>query len=167
MAKSKRKNKKKTAAIRYGDFATPERKQHFGEIKTEVVYGPNGMALFKRDRAMITCQLDMWKRREKMSDSLFDAAWIYRAAFLFHVFGIKTDDHASSGRADEISKLNAKIHSERLLAEAHKVLSPAQAAAVRAICGMDEPAKTSDRFELLLRGLVVLAKLWRTDKGSN
>jgi hypothetical protein len=159
--KAKRKYKKKALPNGVGLFATPERKGKFGNIKTEVVYGPNGISLHKRDRAMITCQLDIYKHREQIPDPLFDAAWTYRAAFLFHVLGIKIDDMAQGGRSDEISKRNAKIHSERILAEAHEVLTESQAAVVRAICGMDECAGNTYRFETFLRGCANMAKRWK------
>jgi hypothetical protein len=159
--KAKRKYKKKALPNASGLFATAERRGKFGNIKTEAVYGPNGIALFKRDRAMITCQLDVYKYREQIPDPLYEAAWKYRCAFLFHVLGIKIDDMANSGRTDEISKRNAKIHSERVLAEAHEVLSDAQAAVVRAICGMDECAGNTYRYETFLRGCERMAKRWK------
>src|SRR5579872_5560293 len=96
--KAKRKYKKKALPNTSGLFATAERRGKFGSIKTEAVYGPNGIALFKRDRAMITCQLDVYKYREQIDDPLYEAAWKYRCAFLFHVLGIKIDDMAGSGR---------------------------------------------------------------------
>lgn len=163
MAKSKRKYKKKALPARFGELATLERRRQLGGVVTEVIDRDlRGGVLLKRHKAVCECQLDVYKYRETISESEYDAGMIYRDAFQYYVLGVKTKDRASGGRGDvEMAMINIPM-SKKLLDQAHAVLTQSESAVVRAVCGLDDCAGNSYRLQLLQRGLERLSGLWKT-----
>lgn len=162
-AKAKRKQKKKALPARVGELATVERCRQLGGVITEVVDRDlRGNPILRRHKAKIECHLDLCLLREWISIPEYDAGMIYRKAYLRYVRRVKTDDDTQGGRADAEMAMLSIPHSKKLLDQAHGVLSPAQWRMVEAICGMDDTAGNSSRFETFRLGLEKLVDLWKT-----
>jgi hypothetical protein len=162
MAKSKRKYKKKALPARFGELATLERRRQLGGVTTEVIDRDlRGGVLLKRHTAVCECQLDVYKFREQLTDKEYDAGLIYRRAFMRYVLGIQVDDKVQGGRSDAEMAMLSIPHSKKLLDQAHAVLSQPQSTVVRAICGLDDSAGNTYRFETFRRGLEKLVDIWK------
>lgn len=162
--KPKRKYKKKALPARVGEFATVERCRQLGGMITEVVDRDlRGNPIFKRHKAKIECHLDIYLYREQLSLAEYDAGMIFRKAYMRYVLGIKVEDDVQGGRADAEMAMLAVPHSKKLLDQAHEVLSQPQWMVIEAICGLDDTAGNSYRFETFRRGLEKLVDLWKTN----
>ena len=161
--KAKRKYKKKALPARIGELATVERCRQLGGVITEVVDRDlRGSPILKRHKAKIECHLDICLLREWISIPEYDAAMIFRKAYLRYVRGVKVDDDVQGGRADAEMAMLAVPHSKKLLDQAHAVLSQPQWRMVETICGLDDTAGNSSRFETFRLGLTKLVDLWKT-----
>ena len=122
-----------------------------------------GNPILKRDKAVIECHLDIYKYREQLSIPEYDAGMIFRKAYLRFVLRVKVEDDVQGGRSDVEMAMLSIPYSQKLLKEAHGVLSQPQWQVVEAICGLDDTAGNSYRFETFRRGLEKLVDLWKTD----
>ena len=162
--KAKRKYKKKALPARCGDRATAERRRQLGGIIAEVVDRDlRGNPVIRRDRAVIECHLDIYKYREMISIPEHEAGTIFRKAYQRYVLRIKVDDDVQGGRADAEMAMLSIPASKKLLDQAHAALSLPQWMMVEAICGLDDTAGGTSRFETFRRGLEVLVDLWKTN----
>ena len=162
--KAKHKNKKKVLPARVGELATMERCRQLGGVITEVVDRDlRGSPILKRHKAKIECHLDICLIREWISIPEYDAAMIFRKAYLRYVLGVKVEDNVQGGRADAEMAMLAVPHSKKILDQAHGVLSQPQWMMVEAICGMDDTAGSGNRFITFRRGLEKLVDLWKTN----
>ena len=135
-----------------------------GGIVTEVVDRDlRGNPIIKRDRSVIECHLDIYKYRELIDIPQHDAGTIFRKADQRYVLRIKVEDDVQGGRADVEMAMLSIPYSKKLLDQAHAVLSPQQWAVIEAICGLDDTAGNSYRFETFVRGLDKLVDLWKTN----
>ncbi len=164
MAKAKRHYKKKALPARCWERATMERRRQLGGLITEVVDRDlRGNSILKRHKAKIECHLDIYLYRGQLSVPEYDAGMIFRKAYMRYVLDIKVDDDVQGGRADAEMAMLAVPHSKKLIDEAHDVLSQPQWMVVEAICGLDDTAGNSYRFETFRRGLEKLVDLWKTN----
>jgi hypothetical protein len=164
MAKAKRKYKKKALPARLGERATLERRRQLGGIIVEVVDRDlRGSPIIRRDKAAIECHLDIYKYREQISIPEYDAGMIFRKAYVRYVLGIKVEDNVQGASGDVEMAMLAVPHSKKLLDQAHGVLSTPQWMVIEAICGLDDTAGNSYRFETFRRGLEKLVDLWKTN----
>lgn len=162
--KAKRKYKKKILPARLGELATVERCRQLGGVITEVVDRDlRGSPIVKRHKVKIECHLDIYLYREQLSIPEYDAGMIFRKAYVRYVLGIKVEDDVQGGRADAEMAMLAVPHSKKLLDQAHGVLSTPQWMVIEAICGLDDTAGNSYRFETFRRGLEKLVDLWKTN----
>ena len=162
--KAKRKYKKKALPVRLGERATVERCRQLGGLLTEVVDRDlRGNPIYTRQKAKIECHLDIYRYREALSAAEYEAGMIFRKAYVRYVLGIKVEDDVAGGRADAEMAMLAVPHSKKLLDQAHGVLSTPQWMVIEAICGMDDTAGNSYRFETFRRGLEKLVDLWKTN----
>jgi hypothetical protein len=162
--KTKRKYKKKALPARIGELATLERCSQLGGMIKEVVDRDfRGNPILYRQRAKIECHLDIYRYRGQLDTPEYDAGMIFRKAYIRYVLRIKVDDDVQGGRADAEMAMLALPHSKKLLDQAHSVLSQPQWMVIEAICGMDDTAGNSNRFETFRRGLEKLVELWKTN----
>jgi len=159
MAKNAR-NNKKTSYV-HGMLPTKERQQKQDGVISEPIHERNGNKTYvKRYKARAECTLDHYQMLKKISDSEYEAGMIFARAYMRAVLHVSVDDISGSHGDVEMSFLTP-IHSERLLREAYDALSKTQKAVVIDVCGHDYGVGTTDRLEVLKRGLSCLAKLWR------
>lgn len=162
--KAKRKYKKKALPVRVGELATVERCRQLGGMVTEVVDRDlRGNPIIKRHKAKIECHLDIYLYREQLSIPEYDAGMIFRKAYSRYVLGIKVEDDVQGACGDVEMAMLAVPHSKKLLDQAHGVLSQPQWMVIEAICGLDDTAGNSYRFETFRRGLEKLVDLWKTN----
>lgn len=141
-----------------------ERCQQLGGMITEVVDRDlRGSPILKRHKARIECHLDLCLIRECINIPEYEAAMIFRKAYLGYVLGIKVDDNVQGGRADAELAMLAIPQCKKILDQAHAVLSPQQWTVIEAVCGMDDTAGSGNRFATFRRGLERLVDLWKTN----
>lgn len=159
---AKRRRKHKSLPVRSGEGATVERCQQLGGIVKEVVDRcVDDKVYIVRHRA-IECMLDAYLLRKLIEKHEHKAGMRYRMAWLRAREGIRVSDRLSSGAA--LSYENSLLiipESERILKEAHKVLTKAQKPLIMRVCVDSKVAGGTDSLETLRRGLQRLAIQWR------
>lgn len=147
------------STVRLGVAPTKERRRQNGGVVAETIYqDANGKALIKRYRAVCECVLDAYLRRKAISEPQHRAGLRFRRAYYRAILS----RGAAYERLRKASPPLGFTHSERMLKQAYRTLSPQYKGAVIDICGHDQPAQDMAKLDRLQKGLGQLAGIWQT-----
>jgi hypothetical protein len=136
-------------------------RQQDGILREVIERDSYGKAVMVRCHARSECMLDAYLIRKIILLREHEAGMIFQAAWLRARCGVKVIDRYTTGTPVSYEAwLDFIPESERILKEAHDVLSRAQKTVVIRVCWENKLAGGTDKIETLRRGLKRMADWW-------